>query len=146
MADGLRAAGLKLTPQRLAIVEALADDTSHPTAQELFERLRRRLPTMSFATVYSTLDTLAHEGLCSVRVLAPGATRFDPKTDPHDHALCDQCGAMVDVEERPRERPRVHGFVVREVETIYRGLCAACAGPKKQDKQDKKDKKEIKRP
>jgi Fur family peroxide stress response transcriptional regulator len=129
MIDGLRAAGLKVTPQRLAIVDAFADDTTHPTAQEIFERLRASMPTMSFATVYSTLDTLAAAGLCTVRALAPGPARFDPNTTPHHHAVCTGCGAMFDVPSasaRPPAHRPIEGFVVHHVETIFRGTCADC--------------------
>ena len=130
MIAGLRAAGLKVTPQRLAIVDAFADDASHPTAQEIYERLRTSMPTMSFATVYSTLDTLAAANLCTVRALAPGAARFDPNTAPHHHAVCDRCGAMVDVVAAPARVPGkspAPGFEVRAVETIFRGVCGVCA-------------------
>ncbi len=134
----VRSAGLKLTPQRLAIVRELAADPAHPTAQELFERLRPALPTMSFATVYNTLDALAAAGLCAALSLSPGAARFDPNMAPHHHAVCDRCGLVRDVpcEQAVAEPARalspsaLHaapGFVVRSVERIYRGLCAACA-------------------
>lgn len=134
----VRSAGLKLTPQRIAIVRELAADPAHPTAQELFERLRPALPTMSFATVYNTLDALAAAGLCAALSLSPGASRFDPNMAPHHHAVCDRCGSVRDVPceaaaaEPPRapSPPALHaapGFVVRSVERIYRGLCAACA-------------------
>ncbi len=65
MLGRLRAEGLKLTAQRRAIVQQFATDESHPTAQELFERLRGAFPKMSFATVYNTLDALTHAGLSS---------------------------------------------------------------------------------
>jgi Fe2+ or Zn2+ uptake regulation protein len=140
----VRAAGLKLTPQRMAIVRELAADPTHPTAQELFERLRPALPTMSFATVYNTLDALASAGLCVSLSLAPGAARFDPNMRPHHHAVCDRCGLVRDISRdegddasapaATRARgPRaeglvdVPGFEVRSVERIYRGLCAECA-------------------
>jgi Fur family peroxide stress response transcriptional regulator len=97
MLTGVRAAGLKLTPQRLAIVRELAEDESHPTAQELFERLRPALPTMSFATVYNTLDALTTAGLCSALALAPGSGRFDPNMRPHHHLVCDGCGSVRDL-------------------------------------------------
>ena len=129
MIAGLRGAGLKITPQRLAIVDAFADDSTHPTAQEIYERLRASMPTMSFATVYSTLDTLAAKDLCTVRALAPGAARFDPNTAAHHHAVCDRCGAMIDVPSGPTRastRAPTPGFEVRAVETIFRGVCAAC--------------------
>src|SRR3954454_23706425 len=93
----VRASGLKLTPQRLAIVRELAADESHPTAQELYERLRPSLPTMSFATVYNTLDALRAAGLCAALSLSPGSGRFDPNMQPHHHAVCDGCGSVTDI-------------------------------------------------
>jgi Fe2+ or Zn2+ uptake regulation protein len=116
-------------------VRELAADPTHPTAQELFERLRPRLPTMSFATVYNTLDALAEAGLCASLSLAPGPARFDPNMRPHHHAVCDRCGQVRDVaapgsSPAPRDgeaaSPPPPGFEVRAVELIYRGLCAGC--------------------
>jgi len=132
----VRASGLKMTPQRMAIVRELAGDPTHPTAQELFERLRPALPTMSFATVYNTLDALAAAGLCASLSLAPGPSRFDPNMRPHHHAVCDRCGLVRDVacalsEEEAPANPVTEGnppgFQIRAVELIYRGLCAECA-------------------
>jgi Fe2+ or Zn2+ uptake regulation protein len=147
MLAGVRAAGLKLTPQRLAIVRELATDESHPTAQELFERLLPAMPTMSFATVYNTLDALSSAGLCAALALSPGSGRFDPNMDPHHHLVCDRCGSVRDVpstlagktvddesarravaREVGKEVEKISpGFKVRSVERILRGLCADCA-------------------
>ena len=146
MQETLRASGLKLTPQRLAIVRELADDHTHPTAQELFDRLRPSMPTMSFATVYNTLDALTASGLCSVRSLVPGATRFDPNTEPHHHAVCDECETVFDLpaertsraDARQVVRQVAPGFVVREVEQIYRGLCAGCAATPRHERASPK--------
>jgi Fe2+ or Zn2+ uptake regulation protein len=139
MLRDLRRAGLKLTPQRIAIVRLFAEETSHPTAQDLFERLRPSFPSMSFATVYNTLDTLARAGLAGI-VRLPGkrgdAARFDPNTAPHHHAVCDGCGAVLDISAGSlaatpaaleKVRRAAPGFSVRAVERIYRGLCAGCA-------------------
>jgi Fur family peroxide stress response transcriptional regulator len=142
MLDGVRAAGLKLTPQRMAIVRELATDESHPTAQELYDRLRPALPTMSFATVYNTLDALAAAGLCNGLALSPGSSRFDPNMQPHHHLVCDACGAVRDLPTaagpaadttddttvRRAASRAAPGFEVRAVERILRGLCAECAG------------------
>jgi Fe2+ or Zn2+ uptake regulation protein len=143
MLSSVRGAGLKLTPQRMAIVEELAADETHPTAQDIFDRLRAKMPTMSFATVYNTLDALSRAGLCTTLSLSPGSGRFDPNMAPHHHAVCDGCGAIRDVFP-PAVRPRAEGpgaaesaaealavaapgFEVRSVERIFRGLCAHCA-------------------
>jgi Fur family peroxide stress response transcriptional regulator len=136
--ERVRERGLKLTPQRIAILRELAGDPTHPTAQELFERLRPSLPTMSFATVYNTLDALASAGLCAALSLSPGAARFDPNMEAHHHAVCDRCGLIRDIAipapspnsaepEQPTAAPSVPGFTVRSVEKIFRGLCADCA-------------------
>src|SRR5258708_10521477 len=87
MLAGVKAAGLKLTPQRMAIVKELASDETHPTAQEIFERLRAGRPTMSFATVYNTLDALSTAGLCAAMSLSPVSGRFDPNMMPHHHTV-----------------------------------------------------------
>ena len=137
----LRKLGLKLTSQRVAVVREIADDCSHPTAQELFERLQPHMPTMSFATVYNTLDALVSAGLCTPRTLSPGATRFDPNTAPHHHAVCDGCGLVIDLpidktdaDRSSRARPAhvPQGFPVRTVEQVVRGSCAACLAAKAQ--------------
>lgn len=112
MLSGVRAAGLKLTPQRIAIVRALAADPSHPTAQEIFDRLQASMPTMSFATVYNTLDALAQAGLCGSLSLSPGPARFDPNMVPHHHVVCDGCGLVRDVislsDDGAASRPKPH--------------------------------------
>ena len=135
MLRDLKRAGLKMTAQRIAIVKQFATDESHPTAQDLFERLRRDFPTMSFATVYNTLDALASAGLSGALRLG-GAARFDPNVTAHHHAVCDRCGAVRDVPAETlapssatvrRVRKSAAGFSVRSVERVYRGLCAKCA-------------------
>jgi len=126
MLADLKSAGLKLTPQRIAIVREIADDVTHPTAQALFERLRSAFPTMSFATVYNTLDALASCGLTSTLKLG-GAVRFDPNAEPHHHAVCDGCGTVVDIEPSPGGAiTDLSGFRVLREERIYRGLCDRC--------------------
>ena len=135
MLRDLKRAGLKMTPQRIAIVRLFADDDSHPTAQTLFERLRPEFPSMSFATVYNTLDALADAGLSSTLRLG-SAARFDPNTTPHHHAVCERCGALRDIPAHSLASSRAAsrrvgkvapGFLVRSVERVYRGLCAACS-------------------
>jgi len=138
MLDDVRRAGLKMTPQRIALVQLFATDESHTTAQGLFERLRPAFPTMSFATVYNTLDALAKAGLSSTIRLGHAA-RFDPNTTPHHHTVCDGCGDVRDVpagepEDADLRLPRTGkmegAFSVRAIERVYRGTCAACAPPR----------------
>ncbi len=141
MIETLRARGLRITAQRIALVEAFASDHTHPTAQVLFERLKPAFPSMSFATVYNTLDTLAQAGLSSTLKLG-NASRFDPNLEAHHHAVCDVCGAIVDVPARTlapeasaesRVAEASPGFVVTHVERTYRGTCRECSRKKKKE-------------
>jgi Fe2+ or Zn2+ uptake regulation protein len=140
--DALALAGLRKTPQRLAIVRAFVDDPGHPTAQTIFDRLQASMPTMSFATVYNTLAALEAAGACrSLQLSSEGGhlvTRFDPNVEPHDHAVCDVCGAVRDIphtgsEPTPRsvrteahDRAPAERFSVRAIERVYRGACERC--------------------
>lgn len=128
--DALDRANLRKTPQRVAIVRAFVDDTTHPTAQAIFDRLRRIMPTMSFATVYNTLAALEQAGVCRTLELdgpaGEGGRRYDPMVTPHDHAVCDRCGAVHDVPRKSTHAPDLEGFHVRAVERLYRGECHTC--------------------
>ncbi len=131
-----RAAGLAVTPQRLAIFRHLAAMESHPSAEELHATVRRELPTLSLATVYKTLDTLA--GVGAVRPVSRlGARgRWDANVTSHHHLVCTVCGRVTDVVE-PRldaaSRPAAkvaarHGFSVAGHAIEIFGTCAACRG------------------
>src|SRR5258708_4980580 len=128
MIGELKRAGMRLTPQRLAIVRTFAHDDTHPTAQDLYERLLPDFPSMSFATVYKTLDVLAKTGLCG-NVRLGNALRFDPNTTPHHHLVCESCGTVVDVPTASMTPGRAAvkkisrgapGFSIRSVERVYR--------------------------
>jgi Fe2+ or Zn2+ uptake regulation protein len=126
-AQTLRDAGLKATPQRIAILRALDGDETHPTAQELYDRLREEFPTLSVATVYNTLSALTRMARC-VPLELGGPVRFDPNVTAHDHAVCEKCGRIRDVNLQPSaaDTSGLSGFEVHRVERIYRGFCAQC--------------------
>ena len=131
-----RAAGLAVTPQRLAIFRHLAATDRHPSAEELHAVVRREMPTLSLATVYKTLDTLAEIG--AVRPVSRLGTRgrWDAKLEPHHHLVCTVCGMVTDVTE-PRLQaaggPAAaaaarHGFEAAGHSIEIFGRCAACRG------------------
>jgi Fur family ferric uptake transcriptional regulator len=120
----------RMTAQRAEILAELRAADNHPTAAELHERLRRRLPRLSLGTVYRNLDVLASEGLV-VRMAGAGAgaeARFDGMPDPHDHARCRCCGAVADIPgAAPLDAPVLPaGFVVESRRLEYLGVCAGC--------------------
>ena len=90
--------GVKLTPQRLAILDYLEGNTSHPSAEDVYRVLLDKFPTMSLATVYNTLDTLRLKGRIIALSIDPEKKRFDPNTKPHNHLICIKCKKVVDVD------------------------------------------------
>jgi Fur family peroxide stress response transcriptional regulator len=129
-----RERGVRVTPQRMAVYRALAEDTAHPSADRLHERLRRRMPTLSLMTVYRILESLEELGVVR-RVSTPGGvSRFDANTAPHQHLVCRQCGRMSDhhaAELSGLELPaRLDGFLPQEIDIRIVGLCAACQRPR----------------
>ena len=88
---------MKMTPQRVAIMEYLEGNTNHPSAAEVFKAVSRTFPTMSFATVYNTLQTLKDKGHLLELSLDPEKKRFDANPTPHHHLICVSCKKIVDV-------------------------------------------------
>lgn len=118
------------TKQRQLILEAIRSTDAHPTADELFHTIRRTLPTISLATVYRNLNFLAAQG--EIRKLAmPGMPdRFDWNLTPHDHLVCDKCGAVHDFTlpvDLSQEIGQTSGMQVAGYTLVAHGLCAACA-------------------
>jgi Fur family peroxide stress response transcriptional regulator len=127
----LRAHGLRVTPQRLAVHGALQALGRHATAEQVLERVHGSVPGVSLPTVYAALELLADLGLAS-RVHAGRAVRYDPRADPHHHFVCDTCGAVSDLEGELDLSPaldhvRAAGAVPAAAELLVRGRCAACA-------------------
>jgi Fur family peroxide stress response transcriptional regulator len=107
-----RIRGLKVTPQRVAIVKALLE-IGHPTAEEVYEAVKKEHPYISLATVYRTLKTLSRSGLVKELCLPNGATRYDSNIKPHVNIVCVGCGRIVDYESED-----VEGVVSRIADKI----------------------------
>ena len=86
----------KLTPQREAVFQVIQERDDHPTASDIFEAARRRLPSISYATVYNSLRYLKEAGLVLEINFGDSASRYDRETERHDHAICNDCGKLVD--------------------------------------------------
>ncbi len=132
MLTALKGAGLRMTPQRYAICEALAGNTEHPTAQMLFDRLRVDHPTLSRATVYNTLHTLVEAGmLLELGTAGDGVVHFDPDVSPHVHLICVNCHQIEDLEDTAlaglsRRVAHQSGYELRTSWVAYYGLCPRC--------------------
>ncbi len=124
---------VRLTPQRRAVLDVLAASHDHPTAAEVFERVRAQLPGIGAATVYRTLSLLVESGQALELSLGDGASaRYDGNVDRHDHLVCDACGRAIDVHSPlPREAlgrlADATGFTVTGYDLQFRGRCPDCS-------------------
>lgn len=120
-----------LTKQRRAILRVIRESESHLTANEVFEQARRLLPGISFATVYNSLRYLKNEGLIGEVRFGADCTRYDRNLVRHDHAFCNNCGKLVDLElSIPdgllKEAAKRSKFEATSIELTLRGLCPEC--------------------
>lgn len=94
----LRSKGLKVTPQRIAILSMLMNTKSHPTAEAIFKALEPTNPTMSLATVYKTLDSFTAAGIIQQLSIDGESLHYDYITEFHPHIICSHCGSVRDVD------------------------------------------------
>lgn len=118
------------TRQLDVVWEAIKDETSHPTADQIYEKVRGGIPNISLGTVYRNLEKLVAEG--KLQVLALGRMqRFDPTVQRHEHFICEKCGRVYDVFVESRENiltpPLPHeGFTVTSHQLALYGTCKNC--------------------
>ena len=129
----LQDSGHRLTPQRLALVDLLASDTSHPSAEQVYSRLKVQYPTISLATVYNTLEMLVALGEALPLDLNDGCTRYDVvRPAAHPHVICRRCGAVKDLDlagieellDQARAAVQFEGLRAR---VHFEGICPKCS-------------------
>lgn len=130
--DRLRAAGLRLTPQRRAVIDALTGDRTHPTADEVAARVTASTPGVSLSTVYKVLHELRDLGL--IRAIdSAGATRFDADAQDHIHVVCDDCGLIHDAPLTPDAAEKIarsaglRAGSVSQLDVTIHGTCSRCS-------------------
>ena len=129
--EKLKLEGRRITPQRRAIVEVLLRQEGHLTADQILTQVRRRMASISPATVYNTLHELAEMGLVRVLDLGLGLDerRYDVATDRHDHMVCLDCGRIEDVarwDGMGSSLDEDHDFRIIDRRVTYLGFCPAC--------------------
>ncbi|HEX8651202.1 MAG TPA: transcriptional repressor [Pyrinomonadaceae bacterium] len=129
--DGDQGGAATLTPQRKTVFEVIRDSENHLTASEIFEAARKRLPSISYATVYNSLRYLKEAGLIGEISFGNGASRYDRVTERHDHAICTSCGTLVDFDldvtaDLIRTAARRSRFKPESIHLTLRGLCPDC--------------------
>jgi len=135
--------GIKVTHQRLSIYRILITIENHPSAEEIYDRLKKKMPTVSLDTVYRTLWMLADLGFINTVSQDRGSIRFDGKTDNHHHFYCIRCRMLRDFTNKelsmlniPNEAKQYGKAISLQVEV--QGICDICQKKENQSPINKK--------
>jgi Fur family transcriptional regulator, peroxide stress response regulator len=126
-----KALGLNVTPQRLAVYQALAGDETHPSPDTVFRRVRSSHPTISHATVYKTLDTFERHGIISRLTPLHESVRYDPMTAQHHHIICVRCKKVVNLPNEELKGIQIPAHVSRDNKLLgysvhFNVVCESC--------------------
>jgi len=127
----LKESGVRITPQRHAVLEYLINSESHPTADEIYKVLEKKFPNMSVATVYNNLRVLRKIGLVRELTYGDESSRFDYNMTDHYHIICEECDKVVDFHYPPLDEveslaEQMTGFEVNNHRMELYGLCKDC--------------------
>ena len=126
----LKKTGFKLTRQRIAIIEYVAERTDHPSILQIFEALHEKISGLSLATIYNTLNSLVKIGVIKEIEFGDSEKRFDTNLSPHINLLCRVCGTIEDYPSdlplHPQKLIKETGFQTIDFRIVYRGICKSC--------------------
>jgi Fur family peroxide stress response transcriptional regulator len=130
--DKLKMFGVRMTPQRYAILEYMVDSMNHPTADDIYKALCHRFPNMSVATVYNNLKLFIEAGLVRELTYGDDSSRYDANISDHYHVICTQCSTIVDfdypkLEFIEDEAMKKTAFLIHGHRLEVYGLCPNCA-------------------
>ena len=130
--DTIHGHGLRMTDQRRAVYDVLMGERNHPTAVEVFTKVRGQVPNISLATVYNCLETLSGCGLVKTVTHERGPSRYCPNLEDHAHFFCEGCGEVSDLPLRARKRPEdvwevPENITISHHQVAFRGECPKCA-------------------
>ena len=127
---------LKLTPQRVAVFEALNNATDHPSADNIYRKIKKKFPSLSFDTVNRTLLTFSEIGITKIVEGHGDPKRFDPNLQTHHHFRCVQCGYIADIYHKSFDNVRIpeslkKQYTIQGKKVVLEGLCETCRTKKK---------------
>jgi len=122
---------IKPSVQRMAVMDYLMNNRTHPTIDEIYLALNPTMPTLSKTTVYNTLDIFVEKGAVQSLVIDDKNARYDVDTSAHAHFICRSCGKVHDIfnlKQNMFQLPQNSDFIIDSVEISYSGKCNQCKG------------------
>lgn len=123
--------GIRPSLQRLAIMDYLIHHPIHPSVDEVYQGLCKKVPTLSRTTVYNTLRMLSDKGAAQMITIDDHKVCYDGNINAHVHFFCKNCGRVIDLFEEPAPelagQKVVDGNIITEEQLYYKGICAECS-------------------
>lgn len=137
--ERLKERGVTLTPQRMAVIEYLKKHKGHPCVDDIYNAIKKKYPSISPATVYSTLQLLKEMGEVQELHIRGDKACYDPIPERHHHFLCRICGEMIDVKVQcpiiKDDQVKGHGHKIEEVQAYLYGVCSECLTKTKKEEK-----------
>lgn len=131
LVEEIRGSGGRVTPQRVAVLEAISSSKTHPTVDDVYDKVVKKQSSLSRKTVYQIVYDLADLGAINLVDVGTGQLRVDPTVEAaHDHFVCSQCKAVIDImrNSQPAIRKDISQLgKVESIDVVYRGICRDCA-------------------
>lgn len=129
--EQLKTTGVRITPQRHAILSYLVESMGHPTADDIYRALEPKFPSMSVATVYNNLKMFIEAGMVRELTYGDNSSRFDANVSDHYHVICEKCGKIEDFSYPPLSDVELQaeistGFQVKGHRMELYGVCKSC--------------------
>ena len=125
----LRENKIRVTPQRLGVYKILKQEARHFYVEEIYDKIRKKFPAVSLATVYSILELLKDKKLVQEIRINFNRSCFEARLDLHHHFLCQECGKIFDIDIAPcptLEKKKVDGHIINSLQGYFYGICRNC--------------------
>ncbi|MDD4239058.1 MAG: Fur family transcriptional regulator [Desulfotomaculaceae bacterium] len=128
LSNELKKKKIRLSHQRLKVLEYLTLHLCHPTVEQIYVDLQKEVPTLSKTTIYNTLSSLIESGLVRVITIEDHETRYDIRTENHGHFKCESCGEIYDfnVDIDSLQSVDLNNFKINDKNVYFKGICPRC--------------------
>lgn len=138
LSNELKKNNIRLTHQRLKVLEYLSNSKNHPTVEQIYNALKKEVPSLSKTTIYNTLKYLAELSLIQVLAIDENEAHFDAATETHGHFKCSTCDKIYDfdIDMDSCETEELDNFEINEKSVYFKGICPRCLSNKNKFKTE----------
>jgi Fe2+ or Zn2+ uptake regulation protein len=126
--ETLKKHDLKITPQRIEILQYLDKKRNHPTVDMIYKAIKQKYPSLSKTTVYNSVEIMKEHGIVQSLSFSGFESRYDYRNEMHHHFICEKCGTIIDIDiSCPNlNKTLIQGHHIKKVEGYFKGICKKC--------------------